>query len=145
VSADLLDEAAPDVEDFCCAWLAPLLRTATERKTTDTLPFCVVARIAGGDDPHTGRDTAVVQLDIFDGARAGRLAAQNAALTARDVHRRMTLLSRELTGVTLADGSTANADHLDTVIKPFRLAWTDNDQVVRYVARYEVGLSYVTV
>ena len=144
MAADLLDDNAPDVEDFLCAWLAPLLRTATERKTDSALPFCVVARIAGADDPDAGVDEPSVQLDIFDGARNGLLAAQNAALTARDVHRRMMLLARELTTVTLSDGSLANADHVLTVIKPFRTPYA-NDQVVRYVARYEVGLSYVAV
>ena len=144
MTADLLDENAPDAEDFLCAWLAPLLRTATERKTDDEMPFCQVARISGEDDQHTGVDTEVLQLDIFDTARAGLLAAQNAATTARNVHRRMTLLGRELTTVTLSDGTTANADYVETVIKPFRMAYA-NDQVVRYVARYQLGLSYVAV
>lgn len=144
MTADLLDEDTPDVEDFCCAWLAPLLRTATERRNDDTLPFCVVTRIAGADDAHTGIDTAVVQLDIYDGEHDGRVAAQNAALTAKDVHRRMTLLARELTTVTLSTGALANADHVDTVIKPFRMDYA-NERIRRYTARYELGLSYVAV
>lgn len=142
--ADLLGEAPPDVEDFVCAWLAPLLRTAVERKTDDELPFCQVARISGLDDEHTGVDEPVVQLDIFDHARGGLLGVQNAATTARDVHRRMMLLSRENTTVTLSTGQQANADHVITILKPFRMAYT-NDQVVRYVARYQLGLSYVAV
>lgn len=144
MTADLLDEDTPDAEDFCCAWLAPLLRTATERRTDDTLPFCVVTRIAGADDAHTGMDVAVVQLDVYDGARDGMVAAQAAALTARDVHRRMMLLARELTTVTLSTGALANADHVDTVIKPFRMDYA-NERVRRYTARYELGLSYVAV
>lgn len=144
MTADLLDEDTPDAEDFCCSWLAPLLRTATERRTDDELPFCVVTRIAGADDAHTGTDTAVVQLDVYDGARDGMVAAQAAALTARDVHRRMTLLARELTTVTLSTGALANADYVDTVIKPFRMDYA-NERVRRYTARYELGLSYVAV
>jgi len=142
--AELLDSDSPDVEDFAVSWLAPLLRTSVERKTDDTMPFCVVARISGADDPDLGTDEPVVQLDIFDHARNGLLAAQNAAKTARDVHRRMTLLARELTNVTLSDGSVANADYVTTVLRPFRMAYA-NDQVVRYVARYQLGLSYVAV
>ena len=142
--AELLDEDAPDVEDFLCCWLAPLLRTATERRTDDDLPFCQVARISGADDEHTGVDEPVIQLDIFDRARNGLAAVQNAKLTARDVHRRMMLLARENATVALSTGQLVNADHIGTVIKPFRMAY-DNDQVVRYVARYQVGLSYVAV
>lgn len=142
--AELLDEDAPDVEDFVACWLAPLLRTATERRTDDELPFCQVARISGADDEHAGVDEPVVQLDIFDHARNGLAAVQNAKLTARDVHRRMMLLARENTTVILSTGQPANADHVRTALKPFRMAYA-NDQVVRYVARYELGLSYVAV
>lgn len=142
--AELLDADAPDVEDFLCCWLAPLLRTATERKTDDELPFCQVSRISGGDDEHTGYDEAAVQLDIFDHARDNMLAVQAAKLTARDVHRRMMLLSREASTVTLSTGQQANADTVATVLKPFRMPYA-NDQVVRYVARYQLGLSYVAV
>lgn len=141
---DLLDQNAPDVEDFLCSWLAPLLRTAVERKTDDELPFCQVARISGADDEHTGVDEATVQLDIFDGTRNNMLAGQNAAITADRVHRRMMLLSREASTVTLSNGTEANADSVTTVIKPFRMAYV-NDQVVRYVARYQLALSYVAV
>lgn len=144
MATDLLDEAPPDVEDFCCAWLAPLLRTATERRTSDPVPFCVVTRISGADDAHTGTDTATVQLDVYDGDRDGRPAAANVALTARDVHRRMMLLSRQLDTVTLSDGAQANADHVATLIKPFRMDHP-NDQLRRYTARYELGVSYVAL
>ena len=142
--AELLDSDSPDVEDFVVSWLAPLMRTATERKTDDTLPFCQVARVSGADDPDLGTDDPVVQVDIFDHARNGLAAVQNAAVSARNVHRRMTLLARELSTVTLSDGADANADYVITLIKPFRMTYA-NDQVVRYVARYQLGLSYVAV
>lgn len=144
MSADLLDEDTHDVEDFCCAWLAPLLRTATERRNDDELPFCVVTTIDEDDDAHTGIGTAVVQLDVYDGARDGMVAAQAAKLTARDVHRRMALLARELTTVTLSTGALANADHVRTLTKLVRAPYA-NERVRRYTARYELGLSYVAV
>lgn len=144
MSAQLLGDDAPDVEDFLCSWMSPLMRTATERKTDDEMPFCQVARISGADDADLGADEAVVQLDIFDRARAGMLAAQNAAISARNVHRRMTLMAREQSNVTLSDGSIACPDMVTTILRPFRMAYGD-DQIVRYVARYTVGLSYVAV
>ena len=143
--ADLLDDEPPDVEDFLCCWLAPLIRTATERRPDDPLPFCVVARIAGTDDIDEGRDDPVVQLDIFDTARGGLLAPQAAGVTKRDVHRRMNYLARHLdTNVTMSDGSTANAETVATVLKPFRMKYPD-DTIVRYVARYQLGLAYVAL
>lgn len=138
MTAELLDEDAPDAEDFLACWIAPLMRCATERKTNDALPFCVVARVAGGDDAQTGTDEAVVQLDVY--AR-GALAASQAA---RDLHRRMSLLARTCPDVTMSDGIKANADYCDCTLRFFRMPY-DDDQIVRYTARYQLGLSYVTV
>lgn len=141
----MLGEDAPNAEDFLCCWLAPLLRTATERRPDDPMPFCVVTRISGADDIDAGRDEPVVQLDIFDTARNGKLAAQNASETADFVHRRINFLARRLdTNVLLSSGRHANAETITTVIKPYRLPYTD-ERIVRYVARYQLGLSYVAL
>lgn len=144
MTAELYDQDAPDVEEFLCRWLAALLRTATERSTDDPMPFCVVTRIDGADDTNSGVDEPVVQLDIYDRARNSLLAAQAAKQTANAVHRRMNLLARHLDSVTMSDGTIASALDVTTVIKPFRMPYAD-DKVVRYVARYRVGLSYVAV
>jgi hypothetical protein len=72
------------------------------------------------------------------------LAAQAAKLTARRVHRRMTLLARQSPTVTLSDGSLANTDYVTPLLKPRRMEYP-NERVVRYVARYQLGLSYVAV
>ena len=73
-----LDQDAPDVEDFLCCWLAPLVRTATERRSDDPLPFCVVTRISGADDVDAATDEPVVQIDIFDTARNNHRAVEGA-------------------------------------------------------------------
>ena len=143
--AELLDQDAPDVEDFLVHWLAPVLRCAVERKADDPLPFATVVRISGTDDPHEGVDDPVVQVDIFDTVRDGLLATQAAAISARNIHRRMTLLMREPDHtVLMSDARHANCDYVATVLRPFRMAYAD-DRIVRYVARYQVGLSYVAV
>lgn len=142
MTAELYGEDAPDVEEFLCRWLSPLIRSATERRSDDPMPFCVVTRIDGADDSDAGVDEPVVQLDIFDRARGQLLAAQAAKQTANAVHRRMNLLARRLDNVTLSDGTVASALDVTTVIKPFRMPYAD-EQVVRYVARYRLGLSFV--
>lgn len=136
--ADLLSETAPDAEDFVVQWLLPLYPAATERTTGDALPFCVVARISGPDDPDEGLDQPVVQVDTFG------VGAAAASLAAKDVHRRMLYLAKHSADVTMSDSSLANADWVETLLKPFRMPYQD-DQIVRYVARYQLGLSYVTV
>jgi hypothetical protein len=135
---ELLDVDAPDVEDFVVCWMQPVMRCATERDTNDVLPFCVVTRIAGADDECVGVDDPTVQLDFF---AAGAAAASVAAKTG---HRRMNYLSQHLPAVTMSDGSTVGADYVETVLKPFRMAYAD-DRIVRYTGRYIIGLHYVAV
>lgn len=137
MTAELLDEGAPDIEDFVVCWLQPLIRAAVERDSDDDPPFCMVARIDGADDADCGTDDPVVQLDVFD------VDATAAAASARDVHRRMMLLARTDDHVTMSDDSVADCDFIDNLIKPFRMPY-GNDKVVRYVARYTLGTSYVT-
>lgn len=142
MTVDLLDRDAPDSEDFMVCWLQPLMRAATERRTDDPLPFAVVQCISAVDDPDTGVDDEIVQVDFLDEARGGLPAAAAAKQTALRGHRRITRCSRYVDPVLMSDGSTAFADYLDTVMRPVRMEYP-NDQVVRYVARYRIGLSYI--
>lgn len=141
---ELLDQETPDSEDFMVSWLQPLLRSATERKTDDELPFAQVQLITGEDDEDCGTSDEVIQVDWFDHARDGMTAVQAAKQTAREGHRRIRLLARFLEAVELSDGSFAAADYVNTIMKPVRMPYA-NDQVVRYVARYGLGLSDVPV
>ena len=137
MSVELWAEDAPDVVDFVCCHLQELLPASDERDVDAPLPSCVVSRISGADDPEAGTDDPVVQLDIYEakGPTAGQVSI--------DVHRRMLLL-RNSVDVTMSDQSIANNDTFETLLKPFRMAF-EHDQIVRYVARYQLGLSFVTV
>ena len=136
MSTPLYGFDAPDVEDFTVSWMAPLMRSAVERENDDVTPFCVVTRISGADDPDAGTDDPVVQLDFYGvGAAAAKIAANQG-------HRRMMLLARESGDITMSDDTVANCDFVETLIKPFRMAY-EHEQIVRYTARYRVGLSYV--
>ncbi|MGV0785111.1 hypothetical protein [Mycolicibacterium sp. XJ775] len=138
MTAPMLGEDAPDAEDFTACWLQPLLRAAVERKTDDVLPFATIQRVAGDDDPDCGTDDPVVQVDILG---LGVVAAKTAA---NEVHRRMLLLFRDCSDVIMSDGRTANLDFGRTLMKPVRMPYGD-DKIVRYVGRYHLALSYVTV
>ena len=139
MSAPLASEDAPDAEDFVSCWLQPLLRAGVEREKSDGYPFAVVQRVSGLDIPESGLDDPVVQLDILHKGAVG-VAKKHA----NDVHRRMTLLGLTYPDVTMSDGSVAGIDYLRVLIRPHRETFGD-DTVVRYVARYKLGLSYVAV
>lgn len=133
----LNDEDAPDVEDFVAFWMSPVMRTAVEDDAEEDV-VCIVTRISGADDPDCGTDDPVVQLDwLVEGAAACKSLSEQG-------HRRMMLLARTLDDVAMPDGSTANPEYVKTLIRPRREQYA-NDRIVRYIARYRIGFSYVTV
>ncbi|SKU70632.1 Uncharacterised protein [Mycobacteroides abscessus subsp. massiliense] len=134
----LYDQDPPDEEDFIVCWMAPVLTSAVERKLDDPLPFCEVTGVSGDDNPDAGTSDPVVQLDFYG------LGAEAAKAAAKQGHRRMNLLFRTCATVTMSDGALASPDFGTCLIRPFRMPF-EHDQIVRYTARYQLGLSYVTV
>jgi len=141
---DLLDHETPDEEDFVVSWLQSVMRSATERKSDDELPFAQVQYIVGSDDECYGTSDGVIQVDFFDTAREGMTAAQAAKETSRIGHRSMMYLARYVPEVVVSNGCTVCADYVNCTMKPVRMPYA-NERVVRYTARYELGLSYVAV
>lgn len=134
----LYDQDSPDEEDFVTCWMQPVMRTAVERDLDDQLPFCEVTFIDGDDDADAGTADPVIQLDYYDrGAEAAKAAAKRG-------HRRMNLLFRTCATVTMSDGTLASPDFGECLIRPFRMPY-EHDLIVRYTARYQLGLRYVTV
>ncbi|AXQ64922.1 head-tail adaptor [Mycobacterium phage ThetaBob] len=136
-SPELLPEAPPNAELVVVAWLTPLGRTALRRKAGDPVPFRLVTRVAGGDDPEIGIDTATVSVHTF-------ASTPEAAVTESDrTHRRMSILTVDpLTEITmLGSGLVVNVDYCRTLMRPTRVDYEDPN-VIRYVARYEIGTSY---
>ncbi len=138
MTVDLLDQDAPDDEDFIACWMQPVMACAVQRVVDEELPFCVVTRVSGADDPGCGTDDPVLQLDFY---AHGFAAAKQAS---KRGHRRMTYLFKYSPTVTMSDGSLVNLDFGETIVKPCRMDYAD-DRIVRYTARYRVGLSYVAV
>lgn len=134
----LYDQDAPDEEDFVVCWMQPVMKSAVERKLDDVLPFCEITGISGDDDPDAGTADPVVQLDFYGrGAREAKAAANRG-------RRRMNLLIRTCATVTMSDGTLASLDFGECLIRPVRMPYA-HDQIVRYMARYHLGLSFVTV
>lgn len=132
----LLPDIAPSAELVVVSWLAEIGRAGTRRKSGDEIPFRLVTRIAGADDPEVGIDTAVVSVHTFADS------PENAVAESQKTHRRMSVLTRNpLTVFTLLSGEVVNVDYCKTVMNPIEVEY-DDPNVTRYVARYEVGLSY---
>lgn len=134
----LTPDIAPSAELVVVSWLKELGRAGTRRKSGDPIPFRLVTRIAGADDPELGIDTAVVSVHTF--ASSPEQAVEESQRT----HRRMSVLTRNpLTTITLLGTSdVVNVDYCKTVMNPIEVEYSDPN-VTRYVARYEIGLSYV--
>lgn len=140
----VLDEDAPDEEEFVVCALQSVMRTAGEMPANNQdWPFCTVVRVSGDDDPVAGTDDPVIQLDFYGKGSTRDESLVAAKTAAKQGHRRMMQLAKYGDAVTLSDDSDVSADFITTVLKPFRMAF-EHDLVVRYTARYLVGLSYVT-
>lgn len=135
---DLHNEDAPDAEDFAINAMKSVMRSSAEKFTGSEWPFCIVQRVAGEDNPEQGIDYPVIQMDFY------AIGVQAAKIAANEGHRRMMYLARNLVDINMSDGSVANADYVKTFMKPIRLPY-QHDEIVRYTARYELGLSYVAV
>lgn len=143
MTADLDAYRTPDTVDYIVAALASLMRSASERMTDDEFPFALVTLINGVDNPESGGSDDVIQVDYLDRARDGMEAIATASATARSGHRRILRLARHEVGITISDGSTVFADYLKVRQKPTPQPY-GNDSVRRLVARYDVGLAFVT-
>lgn len=143
--AELLDEGIEDVEAIAISWLTPLLPTGQVgniRRSGTALPFILVNAIPGPEDVECANADDVVSIhtlcDKNNGDAAAILAARNAA---DNTHRRMMLLARYLEDVALPGGRIATIDYVDC---PMRPRWEEfgDDQILRKVGRYRIGLSY---
>jgi hypothetical protein len=135
---EVFERANPDAEELIIAWLVPLGRTSIERRTGDELPFRLVTGVAGDEDPDLEIGAAVVSVHTLCARSDGSVAARNeAALT----HQRMLEL-KHLDTITLVDGTDVSVDYMRIFQPPLWLPYGD-DQILRKVGRYRIGLSYV--
>ena len=140
MSVEILNEAPDDDEEICIAWLTPLRRTAQTRRSGDPLPFTLVTHITGKEDVDCGCVDNVVQVATLCDKKFGEDAANHEMSV---THQRMLLLARYLEDVTLHDGRIATIDYCNVFEVPTWQPYGD-DQILMKVARYTLGLAYVT-
>lgn len=133
---DLFALSAPPAEYVVSSWLAPWPR-GTHRKAHDPLPFRLINAVAGRECPEHGASSSVVSIHTF---AEGAQAALNAA---HETHRRMLVLATNpLQTITIPTGQAVSVDYCRVVMPPVEVEYSDDPLVVRYVARYDIGLSY---
>lgn len=130
MTAELLGEGPADPEAIVIAWLQPLRRTANTRRVGDPLPMTVVECVAGTENVDESYADPVVSVHTLVRKSLGE---DNAMLESQNTHKRMLLLARYL--------EDFNLDYLKVFQYPRRVPYGD-EQIIRYVSRYQLGQSY---
>ncbi len=140
-SVELLGSHAENPVELVIAWLKPLRRTGAARVAGDPLPFTLVTHVGGSEDPATGFSRQLVQVDTLCDIALGYAAAFAEGVKTHD---RMTLLARhcDCGSITLADTFPAAVDYVNVAESP-RLIEYEDVRILRVMARYQIGLSYV--
>jgi hypothetical protein len=141
---ELLNEVADDAETVVIAWLKPLLsdgNVANTRKSGAPLPFILVNHLESSECVEESSVDSLVSVHVLTHKAAGEVDSRDQTL---DMHRRMLLLARYLEDVDLAGGRKATIDYVDVAMSPKREPYGD-DQILRRVARYNIGFSYAEV
>lgn len=134
----LLNECTEDVEEVVVAWLTPLRRCAAVRRAGDELPFTLVHHIDGTEKPQEYTADELVSVHTLCDRALGEMAAKDEA---KLTHRRMLLLAKTLPVIDLSDGRQASVDFVQIAETP-RWEFYSNE-ILRKVARYAIGLSYI--
>lgn len=139
MTVEVYGQGPPNATDFVIAWLAPLSTAGAvgaKRPEGAVLPYRMVNRVTGTDD-GISVDVAVVSVHTF--AATDGEAKREADTT----QQRMSLLVADpLNDVAMHDNSIANAAWVETVEYPHKQDYADPN-IVRYVARYRLGLTFI--
>ena len=144
MSAELLGEAPDDSETIIVSWLKDLYppgHVSTDRRSGAPLPFILVNHLDSTENVEESYSEALVSVHVLTHRSAGNVSSRDET---DKMHRRMLLLARYLEDVDLADGRVATIDHVYVAKHPSRQPYGD-DQILRRVGRYNLGLSYAKV
>jgi hypothetical protein len=131
MTVEILDTAPADIETFVVGWLMPMYRTSVSRRAGDPYPFLLIQQLASRESLDESSADSVVQVDIMCELSLG----EDAARDVKDrVHARMLQLGRYLE----TDGTI---DWMKVNESPRRMQY-GNEQIIRYVARYQFGQTY---
>ena len=143
-SVELHDEGPEDDELVVIAWLRPLLpdgQIANARPLDAPLPFIVVNHLESNDSVDMGWSDDLISVHCLYPKGNGNANRKAAAKFAADVHRRMLLLAVYHEPVQIG-ARVADVDYCDVAMRPRWEPYGD-EQILRKIARYRMGLGYV--
>ena len=131
MTVEILDAAPADIETLVVGWLMPMYRTSVSRRAGDPYPFLLIRQVASKENLEESSADSMVQVDILCEQTLG----EDVARDVKDrVHARMLQLGRYLE----VDGTI---DWMKVHESPRRMEH-ENEQIIRYVARYQFGQTY---
>lgn len=131
MTAEVLPVGPADMETIVVAWLMPLRRTAVVRDLNDPLPMCVVRQVSGKEDLDESTADTLIQVDTLCDKNLGEDVARDEKIK---THQRMLQLGRYL--------ETQGTIDWMRVFESQRRESYGNDQIIRYVGRYQFGQTY---
>lgn len=145
MSVQVSAEGPDDAETIVVIWLSGMLppgRVSNTRKGGDPVPALWVEFMDGNECIEEAYVNDVVAVNMLWPRRDGDAVAQRDAREGTEqVHRRMLELAYWLDDIPLGDGRLATIDYLDVFSRPRWEPYGD-DQILRKVGRYRIGLSY---
>jgi len=150
LTAELSDEIVTDPETAVIAYLAPLhphvpgsakQSVANFRESGWPLPFILVKELPGQENVDESDVDALVSVHTLVHKAAGRSALRDEA---DRTHRRMLWIAQTLPTVLIPGVGYAEFDYVRVVSRPHPEDYGD-EQILRKVGRYGIGLSYAKV
>lgn len=137
---EILDEGVDDAEEVLIAWLKPLrpLATGNTRRSGAPLPYTLVTHLMGNESIEESNADPIVSVQTLCDKNLGQSAFK---VESQRTHRRMMLLARYNEDVVLDDGRIASIDYVQVTEMPRTEPYGD-DQILRKIGRYQLGLSY---
>lgn len=145
MTAELLTYGPEDLETIGVTWnfaMLPAGQVANTRRSDDPLPFILVEYLDGKECMEGSYVDDVISIYYLSAKNNGDAASIRASIDGMsDVHQRMLLLGRYLEDVVLPNGQAASIDYCDVFSRPKWAPYGD-DQILRRVGQYRLGLSY---
>jgi hypothetical protein len=149
LSIELSEYVVTDPETALIAHLAPLhphsvgtvQKVSNYRESGWPLPFVLVQELPGEESVDESDVNALISVHTLVHKAAGRAALRDE--TDR-THRRMLWIATTLPTVALSGGRHAEFDYVRVVSRPHAEDYGD-EQILRKVGRYGIGLSYARV
>lgn len=144
MSVELLDEAPDDAETVLVSWLKPLYtdgHVANRREAGGPLPFILVTHLDSNECVEESYADALLSVHVLTHKAAGETGSRDETLR---MHKRMLQLARYLDDINLTGGRKATVESVSVFKSPRREEYGD-DQILRRVGRYTLGLSYAQV